>query len=274
MVSVPAKRQVVEHLLQSWHYSQRKACRLIGLERSSCRYQPNVDKIISDQRLADQLKVLAERYPRYGYLMLHAMLRNQGQKINKKRVWRIYTALGLQVRTAKRKKIKRPRVPMAVPTRPDERWSMDFVSDALISGYRFRVLNIVDDFTKECVGQLVAPSITGKAVAQFLNSLKRQPKTIVVDNGAEFTSKAMQVWSQNTGVKLHFIQPGKPTQNAFIESFNGKFRDGCLNQHWFGSLIEAKVTIEQWRHHYNTERPHSSIGYLPPAEFAAQYQVA
>ena len=136
--------------------------------------------------------MLAQRHPRYGYLMLHAMLKNQGQKVNKKRVWRIYTALGLQVRRIRRKKLKRPRTPMSVPTRADERWRMDFVSETLIRGYRFRVLNLVDDFTKECVGQRVAPSITGQAVAQFLNSLKRRPKTIVVDNGTEFTSKAMQ----------------------------------------------------------------------------------
>jgi len=274
VVSVPARRQAVEYVQQSWHYSQRKASRLIGLERSAYRYQPCLDKLISDQKLADQRKMLAQRYPRYGYLMLHAMLKNQGQKVNKKRVWRIYTALGLQVRRIRRKKLKRPRTPMSVPTRADERWRMDFVSETLISGYRFRVLNIVDDFTKECVGQRVAPSITGQAVAQFLNSLKRRPKTIVVDNGTEFTSKAMQRWAQCTGVKLHFIQLGKPTQNAFIESFNGKFRDGCLNQYWFSSMVEAKVVIEQWRHHYNTQRPHSSIGYILPAEFAAKFKVA
>ena len=208
MVSVPARRQVVEYLQEVRECSQRKACRLIGLERSSYRYQPSQEKLVSDQKLAAELKTLAERYPRYGYLMLHAMLVNQGQKVNRKRVYRIYTQLGLQVRTTRRKKLKRPRVPMSVPTRPDERWSMDFVSDALSSGYRFRVFNVVDDFTKECVGQLVAPSITGKAVAQFLTSLKRRPKTIVMDNGVEFTSKAMQVWSQNTGVKLHFNSTG------------------------------------------------------------------
>ncbi|WP_407702708.1 IS3 family transposase [Sulfurivirga caldicuralii] len=274
VVSVPAKRQAVEYLQQTWQYSQRKACRLICQERSTLRYKPSLEKLISDQKLANQLKTLAESHPRYGYLMLHAMLVNQGQHINRKRVYRLYRLLGLQVRTARRKKLKRPRIPMVVPTRPDERWSMDFVSDALINDYRFRVLNIVDDFTKECVGQLVAPSITGQAVVRFLSSLKRRPKTVVVDNGAEFTSKAMLRWGQETGVKLHFIQPGKPTQNALIESFNGEFRNSCLNQHWFASMTEAKVVIEQWRHHYNTERPHSSIDYLPPAEFAARCQVA
>lgn len=219
------------------------------------------------------MKALAEQYPRYGYLMLHQFLKQEGLVVNRKRTYRIYTQLGLQVRTKKRKKLIRPRIPMLVPTRPNERWSIDFMSDQLASGRRFRVLNIVDDFSRECVGQLVDTSISGLRLARFLTELGRHrplPKTLVCDNGSEFTSKAMFFWSQESATKLHFIQPGKPTQNAFVESFNGTFRDGCLNQHWFTDLNDARRTISAWAKHYNEERPHSSLGYITPADYARQ----
>ena len=148
---------------------------------------------------------------------------------------------------------------------------MDFVSDQLVNGRRFRVLNVVDDFSREMVGQLASYSISGTQVARYLTQLieiKGRPDAIVCDNGPEYTSKAMFLWSKEQQVKLHFIQPGKPTQNAFVESLNGKFRNECLNQHWFRTLAEAKYEIEQWQHHYNHERPHSSLNYLPPSEFA------
>ncbi len=164
--------------------------------------------------------------------------------------------MGLQVRTKRRKKLVRPRVPMPLPSRAGERWSIDFVHDQLSCGRRFRVFNVVDDFSRECVGQL--------------SEQRSLPKTIVCDNGTELTSKAMFFWSRSRAVKLHFIQPGKPTQNAFVESFNGKFRDGCLNQQWFRDLFDARRPIDAWRNHYNTGRPHSSLGYLPPAVFAKQ----
>ena len=226
-----------------------------------------------EQILRDRLKTLAAQYSRYGYLMLHGLLKAEGLVVNKKRTYRLYTEEKLQVRTKKRKKLQRPRLPMIVPTQPNQRWSMDFVSDQLSHGRRFRVLNIVDDFTKERVGQLVSVSITGHQVARFLEQLGEQrqlPTSITCDNGTEFTSKAMFFWSKKTAVKLAFIQPGKPTQNAFIESLNGKFRNECLNQHWFRSLEEAREEIDQWRNHYNHVRPHSSLGYIPPVEFAKQ----
>jgi len=185
----------------------------------------------------------------------------------------VYTDLGMQVRTKRRKKLVRPRVPMAVPSKPNERWSMDFVSDQLANGRRIRVLNIVDDYSRVGVGQLVDVSIAGARLTRFLGQLRELrglPRTLVMDNGPEFTSKALFFWSRKTGVKLHFIQPGKPTQNAFVESFNGKFRDGCLNQHWFRDLEDARRIIEDWRQHYNAERPHSSLGYLPPAVFESK----
>ena len=166
--------------------------------------------------------------------MLHALLHREGLVQNRKRTYRLYTALGMQVRTKRRKKLTRPRLPMTVPTAPNERWSLDFVSDQLSNGRRLRILNIVDDYSRVCVGQLVEYSISGHRLARFLTELATErglPERIVMDNGPELTSKAMFHWSQDQQVKLEFIQPGKPTQNAFVESFNGRFRGGCLNQH-------------------------------------------
>lgn len=248
--------------------SERHACRLINLSRSVARYAGRPDH---DQALRDRLKALAQQYPRYGYLLLHGLLQAEGLVVNKKRTYRLYTELGLQVRTKRRKKLTRPRVVMDVPTQRDQRWSLDFVSDQLASGRRFRVLNVIDDYSRECIGQLVETSISGARLARYLDDLVQQrscPETIVCDNGPELTSKAMFFWARQRQVRIHFIQPGKPTQNAFVESFNGKLRDSCLNQHWFHDLDDARHIIEAWRTHYNEVRPHSSLGYLPPAVFA------
>lgn len=250
--------------------SERRACILFTISRTAVRYQcvPNDDGAIKER-----LKVLAALYPRYGYLLLHGLLKAEGLVMNKKHTYRLYTELGLQVRIKQRKKLVRPRIPMLLPTQVNERWSMDFVSDQLANGRRFRILNVVDDFSRECVGQLVDVSISGHRVARFLTELisqRKRPASIVCDNGTEFTSKAMFFWSKERQVKLNFIQPGKPTQNAFVESFNGKFRDACLNQYWFNSLDEAREEINQWRDHYNHVRPHSSLNYLPPSEYAKQ----
>lgn len=247
--------------------SQRQACRLARLSRKAAVYR-SVDR--QDGALRLRLKELGERYPRYGYLMLHALLKSEGLVVNRKRTYRVYSELGMQVRTKRRKKLVRPRVPMTVPTAINERWSLDFVHDQLADGRRIRILNIVDDFSRKCVGQLVDTSISGVRLVRYLDELalsRPRPKTIVMDNGPELTSKAMFFWSQKTGVKLCFIQPGKPTQNAFVESFNARFRDGCLNQHWFGSLDDAREIIRNWRRHYNRVRPHSSLGYQPPSVF-------
>jgi putative transposase len=268
VVKPTAKKPIIRRMIEHRQLSERTACRLVGLSRTGYRYQA---KRKDDQALKARLKVLAAEYSRYGYLMLHGLLKAEGLVVNKKRTYRIYTNENLQVRTRKRKKLQRPRLVMVLPTAANQRWSMDFVSDQLSYGRRFRVFNIVDDFTKEMVGQLVSVSITGKQVARFLNQISEQrplPNSITCDNGTEFTSKAMFFWSKESGVKLGFIQPGKPTQNAFIESLNGKFRNECLNQHWFRTLDEAKQEIDRWREHYNNVRPHSSLGYLPPVEFA------
>lgn len=269
MVTTTGRKQIVFYLVDSGQLSERRACQVIGISRTGVRHQSK--RAEQDQTLKAELLAKATQYPRYGYLMLHGLLKQEGLVINRKRTYRLYTACGLQVRTKKRKKLVRPRVPIAVPMRANERWSMDFVHDQLANGRRFRVLNIVDDFSRECVGQLTAFSISGQRVARFLSDLlerRGKPRSITCDNGTEFTSKAMFFWSKDNQVKLNFIQPGKPTQNAFVESFNGKFRDNCLNQHWFRSIDEARELIDNWRQDYNEIRPHSSLNYQPPSVFA------
>lgn len=222
MVKPAARRRVVQFWIKSGLLSERHGCRLLEVSRSTVRYKGHGR---DDTCLRTRMKALAEKYPRYGYPTLHTMLRSEGLVENPERTYRIYSEEGLQVRTKKRKKLTRPRMPMVLPTRANERWSIDFVSDQLANGRRFRVLNIVDDFTRECVGQLVDTSISGVRMTRFMDSLGRRPKTIVCDNGPELTSKAMFFWSRDRSIKLQFIQPGKPTQNAFVESFNGKFRE-------------------------------------------------
>lgn len=252
--------------------SKRRACGLCRISRSTFQYQPRAR---DDSALEKRLLELVEKYPRYGCPMLHDMLRGEGLVQNGKRTYRLYRELKLAVRRRRRGKIRRPRVPLATPSAPGQRWSMDFVSDQLVSGRRFRVLNVIDDYSRECLGQLVDVSISGAAVARFLNGLLRRyeaPQRIVCDNGTEFTSKAMFKWQEKGKVKLHFIQPGKPTQNAYIESFNGKLREACLNQLWFTSLAEARREIEAWRVHYNEERPHSSLNGVPPTLFRLRHE--
>ena len=268
MVKPAARKLVARHLIEVFKLSERVACRLAGVSRTAFRYQHRV-KV--DAPVRRRLKELASRYPRYGYLMLHGLLKGEGLVTNRKHTYRLYTEEALQVRTKKRKKLTRPSQPMEVPTAPNQRWSMDFVSDQLSNGRRFRVLNVVDDYSREMVGQLVSVSISGRQVARFLDQLvetRDKPNKVICDNGTEFTSKAMFFWSKESGIELGFIQLGKPTQNAFVESLNGKFRNECLNQHWFRTIDEARYEIDLWRDHYNHVRPHSSLNYLPPVEYA------
>ena len=268
MVRPAARKEVVGHLQDTFGISQRRACRLVRISRKALGYV--CTRTPKDAELVARLKALAERYPRYGYLMLHELLRREALVINRKRTYRLYTTLGLQVRTKRRKKLVRPRVPMAIPSQSNERWSADFVHDQLADGRRFRVLNIVDDYSRVCVGQLTELSISGERMVRYLDQLAQTrgvPMILVLDNGPEMTSKAMFFWAQRHGIKLHFIQPGKPTQNAFVESFNGRFRDGCLNQQWFRDIDDARSIVNAWRKHYNELRPHSSLGYLPPKIF-------
>jgi putative transposase len=228
-----------------------------------------------DTLTRSRLKALAGPYRRYGDLRLHVFLRKEGLVVNAKRTYRLYCEEGLQVRHRKRKRLAhRDRIPLAAAVRPNQRWSLDVVSDGLWNGGRFRVLNIVDDCTRGCPSQIVDFSISGKRLSRYLDQLAMihgYPDELVHDNGPELTSRAMFEWSHKTGVKLRFIPPGKPRQNACVESFNGKFRDECLNENWFASIHEARKIIEVWRTHYNTIRPHSALNDQTPAQFTQAF---
>jgi putative transposase len=251
--------------------SERRACDLAGLGRSSFRYQHRGSE---ESGLRGRLKKLAAERRRFGYRRLTVLLKREGREVNHKRVYRLYREEGLSVRRRKSKRIGAvERQPLALPTRSNQRCSMDFVSDGLGDGRKFRSLNIGDDYSRECVATEVDTSIPGGRVVRVLDrlgDLRGLPEVLVTDNGPEFAGQALDVWAYERGVKLHFIQPGKPIQNAFVESFNGKMRDECLNEHWFRSLSEARQTIEAWRRDYNEVRPHSSLANRTPQEFTAR----
>ena len=256
---------------QAQGLSERRACRLVGMGRTSCRYEPQRQG--QEENLKARLRTLAGERRRFGYRRLTVLLRREGWTVNHKRVYRLYRQEGLEVRRRKRKRMGAvERQALAIPIRQNERWSMDFVADALTDGRRFRSLNIVDDFNRECLAAQVDTSIRGARVVRVLERLRERrglPQVLVTDNGPEFAGQALDVWAYEQGVKLHFIEPGKPVQNAFIESFNGKMRDECLNEHWFMSLGEARETMEAWRRDYNEVRPHSALGDRTPQEFTA-----
>lgn len=199
------------------------------------------------------------------------MLHRQGEEVNHKRVYRIYRQENLQVRKRAKRKVRLFRKPLAPARNPNQCWSLDFVSDSLVTGRRYRTLNVIDEFTRECLGIEVDFGLSGKRVARFLDQLvwaNGKPDMLVLDNGPEFVSNAMLQWSTERNVALDFIRPGKPMENAFCESFNGKFRDECLNEHCFLDIEHARAVIEQWRDDYNCRRPHSSLGGLTPKELA------
>jgi putative transposase len=220
------------------------------------------------------MKELADKRKRFGCRRLHLMLKREGLVINKKRTERIYREEKLKIRVRRRKKLAaQARVELPKAERPNQFWAMDFLQDALHNGRRFRALSIIDTFTKECFWIEVDTSIGGKRVTQVLtriSSVHGLPAQIVVDNGPEFISNALDAWAYERGIKLQFIRPGKPVDNCYMESFNGRFRDECLNENWFMSLDHARKTIEDWRIDYMQERPHSSLGDMTPAEFKLQ----
>ena len=227
-----------------------------------------------DSDLREAMKTVAAERRRFGYRRIHIMLQRQGIVMNQKKLRSLYREENLQVRRrGGRKRALGTRRPMVLPTSANERWSLDFVSDAFTDGRHFRVLAVVDDFTRECLGLIADTSLSGARVVRELDSMmarRGKPHTIVSDNGTELTSMAVLKWCQESGVEWHYIAPGKPTQNAFVESFNGRFRDECLNDTLFASLVDARIEISKWRNDYNTERPHSALGNIPPAEFASK----
>ena len=226
-----------------------------------------------DGELRERMKALAHERRRFGYRRLHVLLRREGFVVNHKRLFRLYREERLMVRRrGGRKRALGTRAPMAVPHAPNDRWSLDFVSDQFIDGRRFRILAVVDDCTRECLALVADTSISGMRVARELDRLiaeRGKPRTIVSDNGTELTSNAILHWADDSKVDWHYIAPGKPMQNAFVESFNGRLRDELLNETLFRSLAHARAVLEAWRADYNTDRPHSRLGWMSPAGYAA-----
>jgi len=269
VVGPQAEREAVRVVREEAGLSERHACGLVGMHRGSWRYRPRER---DDAALRARLRELAGERPRFRYRRLHVLLCRAGERVNHKRVYRLYREEGLAMRRWKRKRFRaEARVPLALPKTANEVWTMDYTHDELASGRKFRTLNLMDGYTREALAIEVDTSLPGLRVVRVLERLRERrgaPAAIQVDNGTEFTSRVVDQWAYQQGVALHFIERGKPTQNAFIESFNGKFRDECLNQNWFTDLTDARRLIEAWRVDYNTVRPHSSLGYQTPVEFA------
>ncbi len=271
MVTPVEKRKAVGHLCEEHGVSQRRACDVLDVDRSSVRYRSTRP---DDADLRKAMKEIAAERRRFGYRRIHIMLERQGVRMNQKKLRRLYREEGLQVRKrGGRKRALGTRRPMVVPQTVNQRWSLDFVSDAFTDGRRFRVLAVVDDFSRECLALIPDTSLSGARLVRELDAIiqvRGMPTTIVSDNGTEMTSSAVLEWCQKTKIDWHYIAPGKPTQNAFIESFNGSFRDECLNETLFSSLADARLEITKWKEDYNQNRPHSSLGNLTPNEFVAK----
>lgn len=271
MVTLPARREVVAYFRESWSTSERRGCELATVRRSSVRYR---HRRKADPQVLVRLLELAALYPRYGYELLTKKLRREGLLVNAKRVRRLYLLEGLKLRSKPRKKLVAAvsREKSVTPDLPNRRWSMDFMRDALGNGRPFRTFNVIDDGSREALRIEVDHSLTAERVVRVLEEIGDErdlPEEIVLDNGPEFASKLLDAWAARHGVKLHFIRPGKPVENCFVESFNGTFRRDCLDAHWFEDLAHARRIIESWRLDFNHERPHSGVGDLAPAEFAA-----
>jgi putative transposase len=274
VVGLAAKREATQHAVSVLGFTERRACQLVSIERSTFRRKASR---CEPQGLRTRIKELAELRRRYGYRRLYVLLKREGFTANKKLVYRIYKEEKLSLKIRKRKRLASVvRIPTQPPSGPNERWSMDFVSDQLgPTGRRFRCLNVVDNFTRECLAIEVDTSLSGLRVAEVLERIifirSAKPRAIVIDNGPEFTGRDLDHFTHKNGIRLDFIRPGKPVENAFVESFNGKFRDECLNANWFVDLREAKVRIEEWREDYNCNRPHSALGNLSPNDYAARF---
>jgi putative transposase len=270
MVTAPARRELVRWM-QTRGLSERRCLAIAGISASSLRYRPRPDRNVA---LRGRIVALAQRFRRYGVGMIHLKLRQAGEPVNYKRVERLYRLEQLHIRRRRRKKIPvSERQPLVRPGRANEVWSMDFMFDREASGRSIKCLVIVDDATHESVAIVADHAIGGDHLTRILDAICAQrgtPAVIRTDNGPEFTGKAMLNWAHRRGIALRLIEPGKPNQNAYVESFNGRFRDECLNEHWFMSLAHARAVIEAWRQEYNEERPKRSLGGLTPAQYAKQ----
>ena len=261
-------------MVEQFSLSQRRACSLVEVSRTVMCYQPRPNEL--NDRIKQRLKELAEKHRRYGHIRLYILIRREGVIVNHKRTERIYKSEGLSLRIRRRRKFAAVvRNPLPEATKPNERWAMDFISDSLWNGRKFRTLSIVDTCSRECLNVEVDTSLPGHRVVRVLDRLadtKGLPESIRVDNGPEFISKVLDEWAHRNGVKLDFIRPGKPTENPYAESFHGRFRDECLNENYFLDLQETKDVIESWRIEYNTFRPHRSLDYQTPEEFLKKYE--
>jgi transposase InsO family protein len=268
MVSAPARREQVRYMVGRG-LSERRALAIVQMSASAFRYAPRPDRNVE---LREHIVALAQRHRRYGVGMIHLKLRQGGLLVNYKRVERLYQEAKLQVRRRKHKKVlPGERQPLVRPVAANQVWSMDFVFDRTAEGRVIKCLTIVDDATHEAVAIEVERAISGLGVTRVLDRLalsRGLPQVIRTDNGKEFCGKAMVTWAYNRGVQLRLIQPGKPNQNAYVESFNGRLRDECLNEHWFTHLLHARTAIETWRSEYNEERPKKALGGLTPTAYA------
>jgi len=273
VVKPSRRRPLVEYLCDQYRASERHACRVMRINRGTFRYQSCRNEWVE---LRARIREIAQSRVRYGYRKILVVLRREGWQVGKHLAYRLYKeeGLALKKRPQKRRKAVRHREERFKPTAPDQAWSLDFVADQLQDGRRFRSLTIVDVFTRESPAIEVGQSLRGEDVVRTLNKLKqegRTPKLLFCDNGSEFSGQAMDLWAYQNGTKIDFSRPGKPTDNAFVETFNGTFRDECLNVHWFETLAEAKQLIEGWRREYNESRPHRALRDKTPSEFASQY---
>lgn len=272
MVTPAHWRKAVAYLVADHGMSERRACKAIGCCRMTVRYRSSRP---DECALRERMIAIARERRRFGYRRLHVLLRREGHVVNHKKLFRLYHEAKLAVRRrGGRKRAIGTRAPMLLPLRPNERWSLDFVSDQLTDGRRFRILTVVDDCTRENLALVADTSLSGTRVARELDRLmldRGRPKMIVSDNGSEFTSNAILSWSDQARVEWHYIAPGKPMQNGFIESFNGRLRDELLNETLFSSLTHARAALALWRADYNGSRPHSQLGWQTPIEFASTF---
>src|ERR1700744_1312449 len=267
------RRHLARWAQEAYRLSERRAARVLAMDVNTLRYR---SRRVIQEALRCRLRELAATHVRYGYRRLTVLLRREGWAVNAKRIYRLYDEEDLKVRSVEREKIgRRQRVAQGQATGPNQCWSADFVSDKLSDGRSYRILTLVDQFTRECLGLEAERSMQGSHVVALLNRVMQErgaaPRSITLDNGSEFSGRVLEAWAMQNGVQLCFIRPGRPVENGFIESFNGRVRDECLNVEWFGSLHEARERLAQWRDHYNLQRPHSALDDRTPASFASAH---